>query len=515
MEINEEMDAELDIISIIYHIVRHWRLLIMCMLIGAVLLNFYSYYKSKREAASVQQTIDAYQEKISSGTYDEDGNTLMSIPEFEDNLTERQINEVNNLVSTYKMYQTPYSNIVEYIDNSILMQIDAKAAPTYNIQYLVDTHYSVEYPVIEKRDYTQDILTSARNSLLSNDALKEVAEVISSNGDEVASTYIGELISINSENDILNITIHGRNEKECEAIAKVIKDKLSGVFNKLKIKYSDFDYSVINENYYETYDNWILSTQQSKADSLNSIYKTTQDMLKNLNDDQKNYFYALINNEETISVVLPVDTTSSEDQIDPTTLTVPSVHMFNMKYILVGLIAGLFVPSAIILAIVLIGRKVLYKDDIESEFYIPQLGSWRISALPKGIFAFIDRFLIKLLVERGDEKSPEESLDNISTDIILSAEKNKWTSLYLATTSRNSQTIDAMSTLAEKLRQKVGKVSYGNSIYYNSDSLKALTDADAVVIMEQIDISKMNEIRTECNLCKRFNLPIAGYITLT
>lgn len=514
MNIYEEMDAELDVISIIYHILKHWRLLIVCMLLGGVLLNVYSYFKAKKDAAGIQQTIDDYNNKVSSGKYDEDGNTLMSIPEFEKSLTDRQINEVNNLISTYKMYQTPYSNIVEYIDHSLLMQIDAKAAPTYSIQYLVDTHYIVEYPVIEKQDYTNDILSSVSDNLLTNDLLEEISKELSNDDSKIDTTYIRELITVSSDNDILTIRFYGRTKDECEAIADIIKDKMPGIFTRLKKQYSDFDYSIISENYYENYDSWLLSTQQSKVDSLNNIYKTTQDMLKNLNDDQKNYFYALINNEETIFVVLPVDTTSSEEQIDPTTLTVPSIKKFNIKYIIIGLFAGLLVPCVIILAAIFIDGKLMYKDDIESVFYIPQLGSWKISAEPKGIFAFVDRWLIKLLVDRGDKKTPEESLDNISTDIILSAEKNNWTSLFLATTSRDSKTMDAISTLADKVHSKVDKISYGNTIYYDSKSLEVLTDSDAVVIIEQTDVSKMSEIRTEYNLCKRYKLPIIGYVTL-
>ncbi|SEQ86653.1 hypothetical protein SAMN02910369_02572 [Lachnospiraceae bacterium NE2001] len=514
MENTEEMEVNINILSLLYRVLKRWRLLIICMIIGGVTFNTLFYIKSKKRADNVQHTIEEYNEKLESGVYDDNGNTIMSLPDFEKNLTNRQISEVNNLVSTYKMYQGPYSNTVEYINSSILMQIDPKAAPTYIIQYSIDTHYSVEYPEINKRDYTQDILNSISNFLLTSDTFKDISDKLSNEETTVESTYIQELISTGINNDIFIITVHGRTKQECEIITDTIKDQMPDIFKKLKGLYVDFDYTLLSENYYETYDRVIQSAQQSKADELNNIYKTTQGLIQNLTDDQKSYFYALLNNENTISVELPVEADSNEEDIDPSTLEIPSVRRFSLKYTIVGLFLGLFVSFVMIIVITLLNGRIIDPDVMEICFGISQLGVWRVSKQPKGVFAWLDKLLIRLLDSRGEYNNTNDGFNRIITDISLSSSLNEWNTIYVATTSKKSQTIDVMSLLADELQKKNMCVKFGNSLYSASSSLEFLIESDAVVIVEQTDISRLSEVRTEYNLCNRYNLPIIGYVTL-
>ena len=514
MGTKDEMNSEINIVSLLYRLLKHWRLLIISMIIGGILLNGLGYLRSKRAAISVQQTIDDYQDKLASGTYDEKGNTIMSIPEFEKNLTERQINEVNNLVSTYKMYQGPYSDMVEYINSSLLMQIDPKKAPTYIVQYSIDTHYEVEYPKIEKKDYTEDILNSVMNNLFTNDNLAEIAEDLSSDNETIEASYIQELITANIISDTISITIHGRSKNECEIIVKNLKEKLPTIFKRLQSQYVDFDYTLVSDSYFEAYDRTIQTSQQARADELNNIYKTTQGMIQNLTDDQKSYFYALLNNESTISVELPVESDSSEEEIDPSTLEVPPVNKFSIKYTILGVFTGIAVTCAGIIGLTLIRGRIISNEDLESSFGISQLGVWRVSPPPKGVFSFIDRLLIRLLDKRGEQNTPEEGLDRIVTDITLSASNNEWHTIYLATTSNTTLTTDALSTLSDKLNTKIKNVNFGNTIYHDSETLKILSQSDAVVLVEHTDISRISEVHTEYNLCKRYKLPILGYVIL-
>jgi hypothetical protein len=514
MGTTEDTDVNIDIIGLIYRVLKHWRLLILSMLIGGFLFNALGYLKSKNNAESIQQTINDYQSKLESGTYDEKGNTIMSIPEFEKNLTERQINEVNNLVSTYKMYQGPYSNTIEYINKSLLMQIDPICAPTYNIHYVVDNHYTVEYPEITKKDYTIDILNSIPNLLITEEALAEIASNLSSDKETIEAAYIQELITTTIYNDTILITIHGRSKNECETIANTVKKQMPYVFRKLKLEYEDFDYSIISETYFEAYDKNIQTAQQSKADELNNIYKTTQGMIQNITDEQKAYFFALLNNESTVYVELPVESNSSEEFIDPSSLVVPPINKFSIKYSVCGIICGLIISCISIIMITLFRRRIICNDDIETSFNIPQLGTWYVTAPPKGLFSGIDRLIIKLFDKQKTSITPEDMIERIITDIILSSSTNNWNNLFLTTTSNESSTIEAIQSIKEKLTDKLNNIDLGNAIYCDSDTLKAFSNSDAIVIVEQIDISKVNEIRSEYNLCQRYNIPIIGYIMI-
>ena len=506
---------EINLLNIFYRILRHWRTIIIFMIIGAILLDFFGYRRSKQNAAETQQIIDSFNSKVSSGEYDSDGNEVIKLADFEKKLSKKQIYEVKNLLECYRIYQMSRSDIIEYSNNSLLMQLDSNAIPTYSLQYLIDTHYVVEYPEINKKDYTQDIQNSISNKLLSQDYLEEVATAISTDDFEVKSSYIAELIKITPTADTVYITIYGRSEEECKTIYSITKKKLDTVFNELKKDYGDFDSKLLSEQYFESYSDLVIDAKKTKGDSYSSFYGNVYSRIASLNDDQKAYFYALINNDDSITIIPnPKDPTTESNHIDTATLILPEVHLIYPKYIALGMILGLLLVCGwIVLYTVLCGRLVTC-DDISIMCKLSQLGIWRITETPKGIFGFIDRWLIHILDGKGAQFTPEESLEMIAAGIRISARKNNWKNIYLTSTANDELTQDSLAKLSEKLKGMVDSVNYGKSIVYDPESLENLSNADAAVILEKIDTSKVREIQTEYNLCNKYNIPIIGYVTL-
>ena len=204
----------------------------------------------------------------------------------------------------------------------------------------------------------------------------------------------------------------------------------------------------------------------------------------------------------------------TDEIVDPTTLEIPAVHKFNIKYIILGALVGLFLACGWIVFIAIISGRLLTNDDIESQYGLSQMGVWRVSAKPKGIFGWLDRLIIKLFDSKGSQFTPEESLEMIAAGIRISSTKNNWKNIYLTSTANDDLTQESLSNLAEKLKGKVGSVSFGKSVVYDPESLEKMSDSDAAVLVEKVDTSKMSEIRTEYSLCKKYEVPIIGYVTL-
>ncbi|MCR5213898.1 MAG: hypothetical protein K6E10_05745 [Eubacterium sp.] len=512
MNYSENNDLEFDITSYIYNILKHWRFIILSMLLVGVLFNIYAYYKTKKDAQEIQQKLEEYEEisvfPASNNT------TLITLSEFEENLTPRQISEVNNLVSTYKMFQQPYADTVDYINNSILMQLDPKSTPTYTIQYLIDTHYVVEYPVIEKNDQCKNIIDSVSNILLTQKTLNTISDSISTEDSIIEAAYIKELIRINSSNNLINISIYGRTENECKTIAQILKNNMPSSLNSLKKIYGDFDYVLVSENYSCNISDNILEMQQEKANNLTIIYNTTQNMLKNLTDEQKSYFYALISNENTISVELPVETKASDETTDYSELVVPTIKTFYIKYIIVGLIAGFILACGILYVLILLKGNLISASEIESKYNVPLLGIWRASAKKKKLFNFIDNLLIKMFDAKNEYSDPEKSLNRIITDITLSANLNNWEKLNLITSSDNTELQEQIVQINNKLKGTFTNIQTNNVLDGETESLNSLNKSEAVVIIEQINKSKLKNIKRVYSLCHRYQKPIIGYIII-
>ena len=188
---------------------------------------------------------------------------------------------------------------------------------------------------------------------------------------------------------------------------------------------------------------------------------------------------------------------------------------------MLGAFVGLIIGCGWIVLMAMICGKLLTSDDIEAQYGLSQLGVWRASHPRKKIFGFIDRWLIRLLDSKGAQFSPDESLEMIAAGIRISARKNSWKTIYLTSTANDELTQESLSKLSEKLTGMITKssdsftnVSYGKSIVYDPESLENFSNADAAVLIEKVDTSKMSEIHSEYALCQKYDVPVIGYVTL-
>ena len=510
MEYEYNDDVGINIGNLIYRVLRRWRLIIVWVILGAIALDAFAYLKTMKKAADTKQRISDYQESDSSN-----GTESVNLEVLGKNLTDKQINEVETLVDTYINYQIPYNATIEYFNNSILMQLNPNEIPTYTLQYYIDTHFTIEYPEIGKKDSTLDIVNSIAPKLLNDNTLSTIAEKINTDDEQISPAYVRELIYSVPVEDTLIITIYGRSEDECKLIADTLKSEATGVFRSLQNQYGKFDYSLICEEFSTTCNIDIINTRQQRNDKLNSTINSSRTLLNNLTDDQKTYFYALLSSKKDITPGLPLEVNVSQsDSLDPSTLVVPVPKLINTKYILVGAFIGLFVVCVYIILVSILGKRLLTGEEIELMYSLRQIGIWRLTDESKGIFKWIDKWLIKLLDSKGEQFNSEESLKMIAAGIRISSEKNNWKKIYITSTANSDLSQDAIAKLVEVLKDKIENVSCGKSICYDPESLEAISDADACVLIEQVDVSKLDEIKTEYNLCNSYNIPVIGYVTI-
>ena len=507
-------DLEWSLRVLVLRILLRWRLIIVCMLIGALAVDGFAFVKDQREAARIRQLIAEYERGREERFVEEKDRTeesVVALKEFEEELSERQIAEVQSVVSMYKMFQRPYTDTVEYINHSIKMQIDPNAVPTLVAQYKIDTHYSVSYPEISKRDYSGDILNSIYYMLMNDATIRKMADIL---GENVDSVYARELIvTWTAGNDTYCISVFGRDQKECRALIAVLEEEMTRVLDELQPVYGPFYYQLFSEEYFEAFNPDLLNAQQMHADKLNGLRNTTNGLVNDLTDSQKTYFYALLNNDDTVTLELPVER-EMEEITDPNELPMPVPRAINLKMMLAGAILGMLLPSLYLLCRILFGGKLIASDRMAAAYGLAALGTWRISEEPGRFLSGIDRWLIHLLDGRGSQFSPDEHLKMIAARIRLAAAENEWKQVYLTGTVNDPESRQAIAGLCEALKDQVENVSCGQSAVYDPESLEAMTRADATVIVEREDVSRYDEIRSELALCRQYQVPLMGVVIL-
>lgn len=95
--------------------------------------------------------------------------------------------------------------------------------------------------------------------------------------------------------------------------------------------------------------------------------------------------------------------------------------------------------------------------------------------------------------------------------IKLVAKLGQMKKLYLTSAADDKESKALIDLLSEKLEESLGKVSYGKTVVYDSESLENLVEADGVVLVERADVSGYADER-ELEFCKRYEISVIGCV---
>ena len=185
------------------------------MLVLGVVADLYYVKESSSNAAAVEsQTIE--EESIET-----------QIRNVKENLTEDEMQQVDRVYTMYAYNEDSYQENAEYLDSSLLMQLNPEEIPTVLLSYQISRNISEEE--------IRNIMTMYESTLLDETSCADIVDVI---GKKYKNTAVKELVSItdnvnnnsvilqNVESGVLNIRIYALEEKQCEKIADVIKKRM-------------------------------------------------------------------------------------------------------------------------------------------------------------------------------------------------------------------------------------------------------------------------------------------------
>lgn len=480
-------EYEIDLKHMLYSVVKHWRVIMVWIVAGILALIAFSVYRQRKNNGNTSLA------------------TFSDFQALEASLTPEKIKETKLAVKTYEEYKSVYESAEAYINESIRMKLDSKNVATYTIKYMVDTHYTVEYPTINKKDYSWDICNMYATLFGSQELFDEIKEAT---GRDIDTTYIRELINCwIDDNCFLCISVYAENKDQCEAIANVMKQYVSENTSKVKKQYGAFDITLVTEDYYRKVDMDLLFDQQGKL-GLYAGAKETFNSLTNpfteIDANQAAYYDALINGEDK-----NVNGTSSNgDEASA------SIDYFKIKYIIVGAFVGVFLAVCWFAFIYIISNSLRIKDDVSDALGISVLGTVKADSDKKKIFGFIDKLIYKIFYGKGSQFTEEERIKMIGAGVRISADKGEMKNVFITGSCNDSET----ERIKDLVKSAVGKTSAtiksGATIVYDPESLEAMSASDGVVIVERTGYSLYEDILREKELCEKYNVPIIGAVVI-
>lgn len=491
---NEE-EVQIDLMTLLHYILRKWRSIIVVMLIVAVAANLYSVKKSMSEAAAVSTTEEVDIEK--------------QIENAKEELTADELEQVERVYSMYEYNSQLYQENEEYLEKSMLMQLNPNEIPTVMLNY--------QFKKDQADEELSNIFTMYENALLDEDTCTAIVQVF---GEEYANTSVRELISVTDtenvqnsdiiklQNDknsgILSIQIYADSEEQCEQVAEIVKKRVMEYTEQLQQIFGIYTVNAISEQYYISSDSNLNMQKSDVVNVVNEVCTVIKNITSGLSEKQIGYFNLLTKDCEDQTLV-------KEDTQETANMTA-NVQYISMKYVLIGLLTGMFLAVCWYAVVYIMTQTVKDVDEVKIITNLPVFGTV-LGSNENGKRNIIDRWIDSWFAHDKKSENNELLLTRISHEVAMLAGQKDKRNLLVACSESDQNLKKQADSLVEKLRELGMNVTSTDSLVSdNTEVLKQLESADSAVFVEQLMKSERNQIREAVELCRRCQVEVLGSV---
>ena len=413
----------------------------------------------------------------------------------------RQLSNYESAVSSYEKERIAVQDDIEdiyfYLDQSVLVKIDPykEAFASMDLVFNVDEKdYSVELTdkVTVKNDAVEQILGEYISYLINVISFEELEEEYS-----LEDRFIRELVtfSYDSTKRSLSVFVKHYSLDDAEKILDfIISDlqKQQTIFNKNLPEHS---FTVINKNVRERVDNQLItSINQEKTNVnvtvLNSIYVDRLKTVKALEDRISEIDNSL--NELNVNVPKSVEEAESRGIV---------------LFAIIGLIAGTMMALLYYAIPLLLGGRVLDKEDLERIFNMQLLAAFPRRKKKAILF---DHLANKILCADFD-LSQEEVCQVYKKEIRRLSAGNKGNILLAVGSDVDKNDVAEFASTIKILDQRYNHTLvsiFGN----NLDTQKAIETCDYVVILAKSGKTSLSSLQNIVTKVKQYEKTVLGAI---
>ncbi len=455
---------------------RIW-IVIVLVVIFAILLGGYKYYSDRKSA----QNKEASSEEVAVDT----------------SLDKEEQAAVNNVL----VAQANMDEQQNYVDNSVLMQIDPFDESTVVLQYHVDVPDGEDAEM-----YSQDLMKSYEG-YINNGAL---AASIVDEGYPLEVQYLGELLSYASDfeteedsdaavtgvavptSTTFDLKIIQVDEDAAEELADLIVKDLESYTKVLDDSVGEHNLVLVDRSYSRVVDNSLRTYKYDRINSISTMEERIEELETDLSSTQLEYLQQREDQKESAAADNAEETGAS---------AASSVHISG-RYIVLGAVIGLILALLyIILAYVLRGR-INTANDIRYLYNLRVLGELRTASGEDG----------KALRKRHIRISPQQQIDLAVANLKDACQEKGIQNLLFSGSGRLEQDRKLADQLGEALRGYGIKTEYVADLAYSVDAIDLMTDHKAVVLLEKIRHSDYMTMEAEIRTCMEHEAEIIGVV---
>lgn len=465
--------------DLVSEIIRRFWLVIVAAIIFAALFGGYKYIKDSEVAAQSSKTSE--------------------LKNMEKKLSDTELEEVNNILRV----QDNLAQQQEYVENSVLMQINAYAESNITLQYYFEVQNGED----------NFNLMNMYQSYVNNGSL---AADLKMKGINLDVQYIGELISCTSDYDAANssadiilpedicsfdVKVIHANEEECRALAGAIKECMEEYHQKLEETVDEHQLALMDESYAEVVDKSLWTYKLDRVNSIVSMQERLETLQQDISDAQKAVIaeYTMRNEQEN----------KSDDKVEEQE-NIAKVSI-SKKYVVVGGLGGIILACLYIIICYIMRGTINNSEDLQYLYNLRILGNIRKTDKINIFQSVWNTLLGKKTVLLSSEESKKLLLSNLR----ITCEKNNIKKFLISSSNCLQGDQEWLKSLIQELRKAGIEAEYDGNLPHSLSALEKLVQYDTVVFIEEIRVSRYEDIEKEIKLCMEQNIDILGIITFS
>ena len=470
----EKQEREISIKELFWRVIFGWRYLLIGVLGGTILITAFFYLKDMAtyNQNKENQQVDTKIEKKAA-------------------LTEEQKEQIQSA----ELLQKLVDDRIAYVNNSVKMNVNADEENVLVLTWYVDSEYQFNYAEDITKDYTGAVAAAYEEYVLNG----ELAQIISKKLElECVDKYLEELVSIqeSSDNTIFSVEVIYPSQDVLYQMAEVIKQEIEQQTSGISQSIGKHSLQLLSENIITRTDAELADYQQDICNELIYYQSQLRSLKETMSSEQLEQFEFSIEGESVENNV-----------VQNSKMEKPKLEI---KHIVVGFIAGLFLSIVWVVCKMLFSAKLQGCEELEDIYNVRVLG---VIQSPKRI-ASLDKLFLKLKNRNRKQMSMEATFDMIISNIEFICKKEESNAVYLTGTVIEKVAKEILEKMTSRLEEVGIEVVYGENICYEAESLRKMTDIGKVVIVEQTGISSYQEIEREIKLIVEQETKIIGGVVL-
>lgn len=467
----------IDMMHMIKHMAKSWWKMFFAMIIFAVLLGGYSYYKNakalknnqKKETAEMVQTEN-----------DEAVSLIRNEEEILEGsgLSQKAADEVLYYTNKYYYNKKQYERQINYLQDSILMQMDP------NNVWTITLYYDLSVPVAAEGGMGQSSDSAIAASYIAKVSNAETYDLIAEElGADIDSGYFAEVITgscLDSLSDVEDVTVlSGKEDMKiliryvdqpgCEKIAEIIKERIASVNGAVVSEVGNHQITLVGEREEQKSDPELLNDQKNAIAALGNLSDSVISARTNIEASEEGVFNELVkyyqlrdaekenaiqsnasseNQEDSVEVD---DISQKEEEQETVNQAKPQI---SKKYVALGMFLGIFLVAVYEACKYFFSHTLKQKRELEEAYGL-------------AVYDSRDKAVITLVMRSKSEK-------------------NGWKKIYTVSSRRNPA--------------------------QDEEELKKLMEADAIMLEEKLNVSSHLEIAELLELCKNLEKPVIGAV---